>query len=171
MAAQQGWTLVPAKSTPAGFQGDAVLGNGRILLVVRKQAPAAEVYALGPNGPAARLRLGLQASEGNAAARLEHVAVVENTRTASCLEVTYRTAQGAALVARLRVKKGEVSVQAEPGNGAERLRVESPARYAVLPDFFAEEETYRRRVEVGRRRGVPQPSELCPPYKHGASGR
>src|SRR5438105_4467560 len=98
VAAQQGWALVPAKSTPAGFQGDAVLGNGRILLVVRKQAPAAEVYALGPNGPAARLRLGLQASEGNAAGRLEHVAVVENTRTASCLELTYRTAQGAALV-------------------------------------------------------------------------
>src|SRR5262249_40028569 len=71
--------------------------------------------------------------------RLERMDLVENTKSAACLAVVYQTASRVEVAAKLRLRKGEVSVQVEPGAGADRLRVEWPGRFAVLPDFFADD--------------------------------
>src|SRR5262245_50602670 len=133
------WTTIPAGETAASFKGDAVLTNGRLSAVVRKQASAVEVYTLGPQGTASRVQLRLLATAGQAAARLQRVALVENTRSAVSLEVAYATARGAEVAAKFRLKRGDISIQTEPGNGAGRLRVECPGRFLVLPDFFADD--------------------------------
>jgi hypothetical protein len=65
------------------------------------------------------------------------VALVEHTGGGACLEATFQTARGARVAGKFRVKRGDVAVQVEPGPGAATLRVECPSRYAVLPDFFA----------------------------------
>src|SRR5205814_7800770 len=41
--------------------------------------------------------------------------------------------------AKFKVKKGDVTVEVQPGEGAEKLRVECPTRFIVLPDFFADD--------------------------------
>ena len=69
LAARSGWAQVAMGETAAGFQGDAVLGNGRIAAVVRKQAAGVEVYGLGKGDALSRARLILLTAEGEPAAR------------------------------------------------------------------------------------------------------
>jgi hypothetical protein len=140
LIARAGWTQVPATQTAATFRGDAAMSNGRVMVVVRgHDGPAAEVFALGPRGPVARARLSLLASEGDPLGRLDHLALIENSRAAACLEVGGKTAKGTSVTARIRVKRGDVALQVEPAAGAGALRVECPARFVVLPDFFADD--------------------------------
>src|SRR5436190_3536146 len=62
------WTAL-SEPVPS-FKGDAVITNGRLTVVVRKQSAAVEVYA----GPALRSRLTL-----NAGGALDRAALVENS--------------------------------------------------------------------------------------------
>jgi hypothetical protein len=139
VADPSGWKPISSQQKTAVFQGDAVVTNGRVLAVVRQRAPAVEVYSVGASRPTAQLRLRLLTASGELAERLERVALVEQTRAALCLEASYKTAKGTAVTARFRLKRGDVCMQVEPGEGAGRLRVECPARFVVLPDFFADD--------------------------------
>jgi hypothetical protein len=135
------WTAIPADTTSESFKGDAVLSNGRIVAVLRQRDAAVEVHAARPDGAVSRMRLRLLSTAGEPAERLERLALVENTRGSACLEATFRTAKGSAVAGKFRIKRGDVFVQAEPGSGAARLRVECPGRFVVLPDFFADDIT------------------------------
>ena len=135
------WTIIPVGETADSFKGDAVLSNGQVLAVVRRQGWAVEVHAVKPGGAAARLRLRLLTAAGEPAAHLERVAVVENTRGGACVEAMFKTARGAELAGRFRIKRGDVSVQVVPGTGAGKLGVECQSRFGVLPDFFADDIT------------------------------
>jgi len=141
LAGNEEWTAIPLGKTADSFKGDAVLNNGRIVAVLRKQDSAVEVHAVKPGGSVARLRLRLLTAAGEPAARLERMALVENTRGSACLQATFKTATGAEVAGRFRIKRGDVSVQAEPGTAAGKLRVECPGRFGVLPDFFADDIT------------------------------
>jgi hypothetical protein len=141
LAGKNDWTAIPAGAMTAAFTGDAVLSNGRIVAVLRRQDAAVEVHALEPGGAVARLRLILLSAAGEPAVRLERMALVENAKGAACLEASFRTAKGAEVAGRFRIKRGDVSVLAEPGSGAAKLRVECPGRFVVLPDFFADDIT------------------------------
>jgi hypothetical protein len=135
------WTALPTGKTATSFQGDAVLSNGRIAAVLRKQEAALEVHAVKADGTVSRVRLGLLTAAGEPATRLERMALVENTKASMCLEASFKTAKGAVVTGRFRLKRGEVTVQVEPGTGAGKLRVECPGRFVVLPDFFADDIT------------------------------
>ncbi len=137
LAARTGWSAVPRDQTLASFKGDAVVTNGRLLVVARRLAAGAEVYSAGPGGAVPRAVLSLAAAEP--AARLERASLAENARGGACLELAWRTAGGAELAARLRLKRGAVAVELEPGPGAARARIEAPCRYVALPDFFADD--------------------------------
>ena len=136
---QAGWNRISRGQTPAAFKGDAVLTNGLLWAVIRKSDSAVELYGSGREGQVSRARLRLVAADGSSAARLHRVALVENTRGALRVEATYRTAKGASLTAKFRIKRGDVAVQAEPGAGTARLHVACPSRFVVLPDFFADD--------------------------------
>src|SRR5229473_2379455 len=139
VTAKTGWTQISSQDKPSPFQGDAVISNGRVLGVIRKQSTGMEIYSEGAGGPVQRLRLQLVTSAGEPAERLDHVAVVENSKAAVCLEASYKTAKGEAITAKYRLKRGDVSVQVDPGPMAGRLKVECPCRFVVLPDFFADD--------------------------------
>jgi len=141
LAGKNNWTALPVEKTAASFKGDAAVSNGRVLLVLRQQGSAVEVYSARADGAVARLNLRPLAADGQPAARIERLALVENTKTAACLEASFKTAKGTAVAAKFRIKRGDIAVQAEPGNGAARLRVECPSRLLVLPDFFADDIT------------------------------
>lgn len=129
------WTKVPQDQAAESFRGDAVVSNGRLTAVFRKASPAVEVYSA---DGVLRTRLVLQGPR-EGAARLERAALPENGRAAATVEAEYVAGKGARLAARFRLKRGEAALEVEPGAGAERLRVESPARHVVLPDFFADD--------------------------------
>ena len=141
LAGKNDWAAIPPGETADSLKGDAVLSNGRIVALLRQQGSAVEVHAVERGGTAARLRLRLMTAAGEPAARLERMAIVENTKGGACLEATFATATGASATGKFRIKRGDVSVQAEPGTGAGKLRVECPGRFSVLPDFFADDLT------------------------------
>jgi hypothetical protein len=131
-----GWMEVARDQTLASFKGDAVVTNGRVVLIVRRKEAALELCSV---DGAPRTRIVLQAAGGDPVARLTRTALVENSRGGAILKIDGKTAKGAAVAAKLRLKRGEVSVEIEPGAGAAQVRVETPSRYVVLPDFFADD--------------------------------
>ena len=132
-----GWTRVSRGKKPSSFKGDAVVANGR--LVVRFERTAVTVHSLERNGAVPRVRLNLTDKNGTLARRLRSVRIVEHTRGAAAIEAVYETEQQSAATATFRIKRGDVFVEAKPGSGADRLRISCPGRFAVLPDFFADD--------------------------------
>jgi hypothetical protein len=116
--------------TPAAFKGDAVVSNGRISLVVARNASSAELRG----GTIARAKLSLMG-----VGKLDRISLVEHGKGGATLEVGGESAKGIVVSVRFKIKKGDVSVEALPGEGAEKLRVECPSRFIVLPDFFADD--------------------------------
>lgn len=134
-----GWTLIPTEKTAVAFQGDAVMTNGRVLAVLRKNDPAVQVYSVGPEGTVSRLRLLPLTASGEPPTRLQQATVVENTKSAIGLEATFQTAKESIVTVKFRLKRGDIAIQTEPMNGAAKLRVECPGRFTILPDFFADD--------------------------------
>src|ERR1043166_7210615 len=119
--ARDGWI---ALGDAAPFKGDAVVSNGRITAVFRRESGAVEM---------GRVRFLLAG-----ATKLVHANLIETGKTAATVEATWKTDKGEA-TARFKVKKGEVAVEVAPGPGATKLRVECPSRHVVLPDFFSDD--------------------------------
>ena len=156
IASATGWTPIPRETTATSFSGDAVLSNGRVVVAVRKGGAAAEVYYLGPGGPVLRAKLIPVTAAGEPAGTLVRVAAAGNKAGGARLEACYRTAKGRELTAGFGLNPGEVAVETSacayggpaagttafgyggPAAGT-RLRVECGGRYAVLPDFFADD--------------------------------
>jgi hypothetical protein len=139
------WKEITGNGT--AIQGDAAITNGRLLAIARKQGTGLELYSLGTGKPVFRARLLL--SPG---AKISRIALAEHSRGAVALEVT--TESG---TARFRLKKGDLFVEAQARSGAATLRVECPSRFAVLPDFFADDILFdARKVPIDK---VELPSE------------
>src|SRR3954470_16580733 len=126
LEAKSGWTKV---SDAGAIKGDAVLSNGRLTVVVRR-AGSADLYS----PAAARARVFLQTADGKTLPKFDKISVTENSKGAIAIEVA-----GPSAAATLKLKKGDPALETAPGAGAGRLRVETPSRFAVFPDFFADD--------------------------------
>lgn len=131
------WTLVPEDTTAHKFKGDLVLLNSKLAIVLRRSGRGAEVYSLESNG--ATLRAELVALGGDPSTRLFAVKIVENTADTVSVDATYKTSKGGRLTLGYELKQGQVFVQTQPRSGATGLQVNAPCRFAVLPDFFADD--------------------------------
>lgn len=136
-ARKAGWTVVPEDEIQRPFQGDVVLMNGKLAMVLRRQGRGAEVYAVTPTGP--RMRAELVAVANTAAAAFATVKLLENTPSGVALEATFKTAEGRPFTLAYELKLGQVFVQTQPRAGATGLQIVAPCRFAVLPDFFADD--------------------------------
>lgn len=120
IAAKAGWT---ALSGPAAeVRGDAVVTNGRILAVFRKMTASVDLYSVAGGQATARARLVLAAAAGP-------LSVPESNRGGAVVSMS---------AARFRIGRGELSIEVQPAK-AGRLRVDCESRFAVLPDFFADD--------------------------------
>jgi hypothetical protein len=126
---KSGWKAITSNESTAAFQGDAVIANGHLLAVARKQGAGIEVYSLGSGKPVFRVRLSLTPGSGN-----EQVTLAEYSRAAVGLEVASKAG-----AVRFRLKRGALFVESQAVSGEGTLRVECPSRFAVLPDFFADD--------------------------------
>jgi hypothetical protein len=126
---KSGWKPLESSETTAAFTGDAVISNGRLLVVARKQGTGVDLFSLGSGKPIFRTRLLLSPGAG-----LDRITLTENSRAAVGLEMASKAG-----IARLRLKKGDHFVELQAMSGEATLRVECPSRFAVLPDFFADD--------------------------------
>ena len=142
-----GWKALTGDVATHAFDGDAVIGNGRILAVARKQGTGVEVYTLGSGIPVWRARLLPVDGKGN-----ERITLAGNSNTTVGLEVASKAG-----TVQFRLRKGELFVETEALSAGQTLRVECPGRFAVLPDFFADDILFdARKVPVDK---VELPSE------------
>lgn len=131
------WNLLPEDKVRHAFKGDTVVANGKLALVLRRQGRGAEVYTSTPKGHVMRAELVPLA--GERAARMSTVKIVENDPGGVTLDATYQTARGKSLTLAYELELGQVFVQTQPRLGATGLQVVAPCRFAVLPDFFADD--------------------------------
>ena len=137
LSSRTGWTRLPADDTARSFRGDAVITNGPLAVVLRRNAPGAEVYANGSGGFVERTVL--CPTSGDVQGKLASVSIAENAPTAVTVEATFKTPDGRALAVRYGLEIGQLFVKTEAVNGASTLCVEAPCRFVILPDFFADD--------------------------------
>ena len=137
VAKKAGWTLLPEDQPRHTFKGDAVLANDRLTVVLRRRSPGAEVYANGAGGPV--LRAVLTPVTDSAPAGIASVTIVENGPGAVALDAGFRAPAGPDAIVRFELQPGRMFVRTEARRGVQRLRLEAPCRFAVLPDFFADD--------------------------------
>jgi len=131
------WTRLPEDETKHAFTGDIVLANGKLAVVLRRQGRGAEVYAVSPNGLA--MRAELVAKSDSPAAAFSSAKLVENNSSSVMIEATFQTTTGMPLTLGYELKLGQVFVETQPRSGVIGLQVVAPCRFAVLPDFFADD--------------------------------
>lgn len=124
VADKAGWKPIMTDETPV-FQGDVVIANSRILAVARKQSNGLDIYSFGSGTPIWRARFGVS---------VDKIALVENGKSAVAIEVTSKSG-----TVRYRLKKGDHFIEAQALADAKSLHLDCPGRFAVLPDFFADD--------------------------------
>jgi len=156
VARRPGWAQLAEEDANHAFAGGAALANNRLAVVLRIGAAGAEVYSLGPAGAKLRARLVpempaswhghlARASQGRpgpargtAVGRIADLKVVKNAQDESSVEATFQ-AGGKAMAMTFALTMGQPIVATQSRSGAAALRLEAPARFAVLPDFFADD--------------------------------
>ena len=122
------------------FKGDAVLMNNRLAVVLRRGAAGGEVYSLDP--PGAKLRATLVPTGGAAGVAIWSARFVGNTDNGPgnvIVDATYTSKGGKTLTVRHELTMGQVFVTTRALGATTGLRVVAPCRFAVLPDFFADD--------------------------------
>jgi hypothetical protein len=119
--AKTGWTKL-AEAGP--IKGDAVLTNGRLTAVIRRNG-GTDLYS----ATAARARIAV-----NGVVKLDKIAATELGKGAVAVEIS-----GGGATATMKLKKGDPALETSPGAGAVKLRVEAASRFVVFPDFFADD--------------------------------
>ncbi len=132
-----GWTRLAEDETDIQARGDLVLCNNRLAVVFRQRGRGAEVYALGPASAVQRAEL---VPLGHApCSALARVKLVENNSGTASVDATFTTESGELVTIGCELRVGQVFVETTPRPGTVGLRIFAPSRFAVLPDFFADD--------------------------------
>ncbi|MCL4691832.1 MAG: hypothetical protein KJ060_04890 [Candidatus Hydrogenedentes bacterium] len=137
MAGYRRWDKIPEEDTSHGFLGDAVVMNDKVALVVRQTGTVMELYARRGNSFSQQALLSPQGGSG--IVRLTDVKLVNNAQDSVVLDAVYLTENGDNVGIRSEITMGQVSVKTEALERTKQLRVEAPCRFAILPDFFADD--------------------------------
>lgn len=137
VAERDGWAKLAEDRLSSRFRGDVAFSNGRITVVLRKTGPGAELYSHGQRD--SRLRAVLTPEADKAGAGRLSVAVVENSSSEAVVDATFRTPGGERAGVRLRLQLGQTFVKSERLGGVKALRLAAACRFAVMPDFFADD--------------------------------
>ena len=137
VSAAAGWNRLAEDDTDHRFAGDLVMSNGRLWVVFRQGSPGAEVYSRGDKGLMPRVVLRPAGIGPNI--RLESVSIAENSAGQVAVAATFRSATGAKGGLGASLSAGRTFLRTEARGGLEALSVEAPSRFAILPDFFADD--------------------------------
>jgi len=127
LAERKGWAQVAEGRADHAFKGDAVAMNNCLALVLRRNGNGAEAYSLGADG--ARLLAALRPTGDMLAKPVPYVKTLKNAQGVVALETVGIQLE---MDARPFVKTNAIA-------GTSVLRIEAPCRFAVMPDFFADD--------------------------------
>jgi len=144
--ARAGWTLLEEDDTTHKFQGDAVLVNEKLAVLLRSREPRAEVYSQTAAGLKLRAVLVLLSTPGTPVVGITSLAIVENTRSAATVKAMLKTAAGQRLAMRYNLATGQRILELVAGEGGGRLSVQAEIRHVVVPDFFADDMVFGPRA-------------------------
>jgi len=111
--------------------------NNKLAIVLRRNTTGAEIYSRRGDNVKSRAVL-VPIGEGGPA-RLSSVRIVENNSSIVAVEGVFQTTDGQALILRYQLQVGQPFIKTESRQGVRQLCVEAPCRFAVLPDFFADD--------------------------------
>ncbi len=138
MSNRNGWTRLEEDDTAHVFAGCAVLASDKIAAVLDRKTCSLDVYSR--QTQAVKLCARLQPiCDGGADLKLTSLAIQENSRSVVALAVGFRSPRGTAGRITYELTAGMPFVKTTAGSGVEKLRVEAPCRFAVLPDFFGDD--------------------------------
>lgn len=137
VARMDGWREVGKAEADYRFTGDVVVLNNKLAVVLRIGGPGAEVYSMGTAGP--RMRTVLAPDAPGPLAGLSAVKVTTVSPAAVALDASYHCVGGGDVALSLELRMGEAEVKTKPLGDLKALLVKAPCRFAVLPDFFADD--------------------------------
>lgn len=137
LAARAGWTQVPEETTAYQFKGDALFFNDKIAVVLRRGGSGAELYTRTGNEFTKRALFAPAAQEKSVG--FASASIIENSLGSVTLDISFQSGGVQSLALTLELKMGDCAVSIKPKEGVERLKVIAPSRFAVMPDFFADD--------------------------------
>ncbi|MGO8749944.1 MAG: hypothetical protein ACLQNE_28700 [Thermoguttaceae bacterium] len=138
LAKKSGWSTLNEDDTAHRFAGCAVLSNDKIVAVLREGTPDVDLYSRQTLG--LKLCARLQPVCGAVAGLTRtSLTIQENTRSSISLRVGFRSPGNGPRYITYALDAGAAFVKTTAGAGVERLRVQAPCRFAVLPDFFGDD--------------------------------
>ena len=137
LAQRTGWLQLPEDETDHKFRGDTALVNDRLAVVLRRGAGGAEVYSPDAQGWTLRAVLAPDGEAPNLA--LTSVTISDNTPSEASVDAVFASPGGKACSLRFGLAMGQAFVKTEPQANVAGLSVAAPCRFAVLPDFFADD--------------------------------
>jgi hypothetical protein len=135
---QAKWSRLAEDDTAHRFQGCSVFMNDRIVAVLAKDAAVLEVYSRQVQGTKLCARL-QPICDGRADLKRTSLAIKENTRSSVSLEVGLVSPANQPRRITYELNAGQPFIKTTASPGVERLRVQAPCRFVVLPDFFADD--------------------------------
>ena len=135
---QARWSRLEEDDTAHRFRGRAVLLNDKIVAVLAKDSPLLELYSR--QTPGTKLCARLQPiCDGRADLKRTSLAIKENSRGAVSLEVGFVSPANEPRRIQYELNAGQPFVKTTGSPGVEKLRVQAPCRFAILPDFFGDD--------------------------------
>jgi len=135
---QNGGARLDEDETAHRFAGCPVLANDRIVAVLRKDSPDIDLYSR--RGQKVQSVACLQPMcDGTIGLQRTSVAIKANAPDAVSLEVGFRSPHGQSRRITYELNAGAPFIKTAVAGGVEKLRVQAPCRFAVLPDFFADD--------------------------------
>jgi len=157
LAKREAWTQVPQDNANHAFKGDLVLINNRLALVLRSKGAGAELYSIAPQHIVLRSVLRPATAE---AIQLAGVKTIENSPGRSTVEATFKCADGKLLTMGYALQMGQAFVGVIPDESTTAVRVAAPSRFAVMPDFFADDMVVAARSMPSDKAELPSDSFL-----------
>ena len=139
------WSLIPEGITDYAFQGDAVILNDKIAVVLRKHSNEADVYSLTNDGAVQRANLLPSGVENEIPISLSSIKIVENELSAVRLDAAYQTKNDTMQIG-IRITTGSVMMEVYSGVGTKAIQLQTKSQYAVIPDFFADDMIFFRGI-------------------------
>jgi hypothetical protein len=140
LEAKRGWKEVPEDKLDHVFQGDAVLVNDKLVLVLGAHLESAAVLCRTAAGLAPRLAVLPAPAKAATRGRLESVRLLENNPGAVVVAAAYRNADVPGYAVQYRLTAGQPMLEVRPGEGTSRIGISSAAmRHLVVPGFFGDD--------------------------------
>jgi hypothetical protein len=155
VGARSGWKKLEEDDLGHRFAGDVAMANDKLVVLVRRHGPGAEVYSRTTGGWRRRAVLMPLPRDGRRVVDRSAVKIVENQPGAAVLEISHRTDGSGRPRVRYRLTTGRALVEVVPLAHADRLVVWTRPELLVVPEFLGDDAVFGPRSSERLRMGLP----------------